>query len=180
MAVSTFTAVGRRRVAPSSSESIVVAIDLRKAAYEWSRYYLIGQQFSRHGGMRAILLSVETDMANSADPCSTSQKTHLWRFVAVGVAAAIVTVPSIFYDFVQDDHLLIVDNPTITSWRNLGHILTSDYFARIGYEGKVGYCRPLTNLSYLIDHTLWGLSPTGFHLTNVVMSIITTLALLLY
>ncbi len=90
----------------------------------------------------------------------------------VGLA---VTLPAVFYDFVQDDHLLIVDNPTITSWRNLGHILTSDYFARIGYEGKVGYYRPLTNLSYLIDHTLWGLSPTGFHLTNVVMSIITTL-----
>jgi tetratricopeptide (TPR) repeat protein len=96
-------------------------------------------------------------------------------YVFLGVITAVITAPSLFYDFVLDDHLLIVDNPTITSWGNLGHILASDYFARIGYQDMVGYYRPLTNLSYLVDHMLWGLSPTGFHLTNVVLGIVTTL-----
>ena len=105
----------------------------------------------------------------------TRRKSRPWIYVIVGFVSTILTIPSLYYDFVQDDHLLIVGNPGISSWRNIDHIVTSDYFARIGYQGRVGYYRPLTKLSFLADRTLWGLSPTGFHLTNVVLGLVSTL-----
>ena len=96
-------------------------------------------------------------------------------YVLLFLVGLFLSIPSIYFDFVQDDHILVVSNPTITNWSNLDDILTTDYFHREGYQGEIGYYRPLTKLSFLIDHTLWGLSPKGFHLTNVLLGVVTSI-----
>ncbi len=37
------------------------------------------------------------------------------------------------------------------------------------------YYRPLTNLSYYLDRSLWGMNPSGFHFTNFLLHILNTL-----
>ncbi|MCA9041225.1 MAG: hypothetical protein KDA65_12805 [Planctomycetaceae bacterium] len=71
--------------------------------------------------------------------------------------------PAITYDFVNwDDPWYVVENDLIKSWslQNLSHI---------GTEIAIRNYAPLTLYSYLIDHTLWGLWPGGYHLTNILL-----------
>jgi len=78
------------------------------------------------------------------------------------------------HGFVWDDNDIIVNNPLLG---NLGNIprffLTEDKVAT-----ATGYYRPLTYVSFALDRALWGLNPTGFKITNLVLH--TLVALLLY
>ncbi|MAT16193.1 MAG: hypothetical protein CMJ46_13095 [Planctomyces sp.] len=71
--------------------------------------------------------------------------------------------PSITYDFVNwDDTWYVVENDLIKSWTpgNLYHIAT---------EIAIRNYAPLTLYSYLIDYTIWGMWPGGYHLTNILL-----------
>jgi hypothetical protein len=46
----------------------------------------------------------------------------------------------------------------------IGQVATRGFFV-----GWAGFVRPLVVLSYLVDFWIWGLNPTGFHVTNVVL-----------
>ncbi|MBD3370448.1 hypothetical protein GF402_08825 [Candidatus Fermentibacteria bacterium] len=39
----------------------------------------------------------------------------------------------------------------------------------LGWGAEHGFLRPLTGLSFLLDHAVWGLRPFGYHLTNVLL-----------
>ncbi len=39
----------------------------------------------------------------------------------------------------------------------------------------IQYFRPLVSLSFLIDHAIWGMTPFGYHLTNLLLHLATTL-----
>jgi tetratricopeptide (TPR) repeat protein len=72
--------------------------------------------------------------------------------------------------FIWDDRLLIVENESIKEWRHLATNLTSDFFyfdKSPLIKEKKGYYRPLITLSYMVDYTLWGLNPLGYHFTNI-------------
>ncbi len=71
--------------------------------------------------------------------------------------------PSVNYDFVNwDDPAYIQHNPLITSWSlaNLKGIAT---------EVVTRNYAPLTIFALLLDHTIWGMDPFGYHATNVVL-----------
>jgi len=71
--------------------------------------------------------------------------------------------------FVYDDLNTVVQNPSIRHLRDIRAVLRFDLF------------RPLVNLSFAVDHALWGLNPLGFHLTNVMLhalSVVLVLVLL--
>ena len=77
------------------------------------------------------------------------------------------------HDFVWDDHDLIVDNTRIQTLDGpaLKSIFLDNFFkgkARVG-----GYYRPLVSLSYHLDYQLYGLSPSGFHFTNILINALT-------
>jgi tetratricopeptide (TPR) repeat protein len=59
--------------------------------------------------------------------------------------------------FVYDDHRTIVDNGSIHSLSDMRSIVLHDA------------TRPLVNLSYAIDRTVWGPAPIGFHVTSIVL-----------
>jgi hypothetical protein len=44
---------------------------------------------------------------------------------------------------------------------------------------SAGYLRPGTILSYVVDHQVWGLNPTGYHLTNILFHGLSAYALFL-
>ena len=85
----------------------------------------------------------------------------LGLFVATAAFAAFA--PALSAGFVSwDDSLLIVDNPLIRG-------LTGDHLRAQAVSVLGGIWQPLTWLSLALDHSLWGLEPAGFHLTNLLI-----------
>lgn len=69
---------------------------------------------------------------------------------------------TISFDFINwDDPSYILSNSLIRSWslENLAGICT---------ETVTRNYAPITIFSYLLDHTIWGLQPAGYHVSNVI------------
>lgn len=93
----------------------------------------------------------------------------LKRYKTVFQSAALVVLglvtfwQSVAFDFVNwDDVSYVQQNELIRSWSpsNLWGVAT---------ETVTRNYAPLTILSFLIDHTIWGDRPSGFHATNVLL-----------
>jgi len=72
--------------------------------------------------------------------------------------------------FVFDDKILVEANPLIKSIRLLPNIFKSgiyDYWA--GAQPYDRMYRPLQMFSYYLDYNLWGVNPSGFRFTNLVL-----------
>ncbi len=102
-------------------------------------------------------------------------KARTW--IALGL---IVFLASVSYanalrgGFVWDDWNLIAGNSHIKSWGNLGRKLTSDFFQRSldkPADQKAGYYRPIITLTYMLDYSLSGQNPLGYHITNLIWHI---------
>jgi protein O-mannosyl-transferase len=65
--------------------------------------------------------------------------------------------------FLYDDHPQIENNPYIHSFKYLGKIFGSHI------EGAANYYRPLMMFGFLVDFHLFGASPYGYHLVNVLL-----------
>lgn len=91
------------------------------------------------------------------------------RPILLAICALVYLVLAVFfpilnYEFVDlDTPVQLLNNPTVhgLSWANVKAILagkstTSSYY-------------PVRALSYALDYTIWGLNPTGFKLTNLLV-----------
>jgi len=79
--------------------------------------------------------------------------------IAVLALVALVVIcyaNSIGNAFVFDDLQVVLIDGRPTSFSHLMRMLTSSY-------------RPIRNLSYALDFGIWGASPFGFHLTNIII-----------
>jgi len=88
-------------------------------------------------------------------------------YLLVVLAALIPYLNTLTNGFVLDDVGQILLNKAVRSF-DLYFLFTSDYWA--GFEGRQsGLYRPLTSLSFALEHRLWGETPTFFHLTNLIL-----------
>lgn len=79
--------------------------------------------------------------------------------------------------FVWDDEQFIYNNAYVQNFE-VKQIFTENTIAGAGESST--YYRPLTTLSFAIDHAIWGLSPFGFHLTNTLLHLGAGLLLFFY
>jgi len=70
-----------------------------------------------------------------------------------------------------DDSISIIYNEDIKDFSRFGRVLTSSFF------GDKHYYRPLVPLSFMLDYHLFGLNPAIFHLTNVLLHVLTAIVL---
>lgn len=79
-------------------------------------------------------------------------------------AAFLVYLPVLQNKFVNlwDDNWYICNNPHIRS-------LNSGFLKWAIFGLHVSNWQPLTWISYAIDYSIWGLDPSGFHLTNIIL-----------
>lgn len=84
------------------------------------------------------------------------------------IAGAVVYANTLPHGFVWDDEILVVNNPSIRSLREIPSIFT----ARLFHGMRGNFYRPLQTLSYALDYSAWGLRPLGFHLSNVVIHLL--------
>lgn len=85
-------------------------------------------------------------------------------------------LPSFGNQFVWDDEQFIYRNEYVLT-ANISKIFSTNTIAGAGEQSD--YYRPLTTLSFAIDHAIWGLRPFGFHLANTLLHVISALLLLL-
>jgi tetratricopeptide (TPR) repeat protein len=81
-------------------------------------------------------------------------------------------------EFVWDDIGLVVRNDNLR-WSNLPRLLTGDFGELSAWESPGGLYRPVIYLTYLVDRTVWGLRPAGFHATNLAFHAAATILLFL-
>lgn len=89
--------------------------------------------------------------------------------VAIALAAIVPYLGALGNGFVWDDLHLIVRDSELDSARGVWLRLGQDFFAAARDPSMAGYWRPLVTLSFAADRWVWGLSPRGFHLTNLLL-----------
>jgi len=94
------------------------------------------------------------------------------------VALAVLTFGNTLRNgFVYDDPFIIEKGVYVKDWSNFFEIYSADYVEEWGAYVDPG--RPLTNLTYFVDYSLWGENPFGYHLTNLLLHLAATGALFL-
>jgi tetratricopeptide (TPR) repeat protein len=94
-----------------------------------------------------------------------------WLYPALLVLAAFVSFsPALLAGFVYDDHFEIEGNPYIKDFSHIKILLTKDtwYFSPSTYSNNY---RPVHMLTYLLVHSLFGLSPLAFHMTHLLLNV---------
>jgi len=106
---------------------------------------------------------------------STTIADRLWRnLICLGLILSVLIVYGQlpFFDFVFfDDHVYVAEKAQVIagiSWESLRWAFTAT---------DAGFWHPLTWISLMFDHELWGLNPGGYHLTNLLLHLIATLLL---
>ena len=92
-------------------------------------------------------------------------KTNVRAFLApmAFCAAALIVYAGAFHgDFHYDDSLTILDNPHLVDWRTfIGHL---DHMVR-----------PILYATFLVDRSLYGFEPGGYHALNLVLHVGSTI-----
>lgn len=105
----------------------------------------------------------------------------LIAFLVITVSAAIVFLPNLNSEFFLDDNILIKNNPYIRQLESVTSYLAQEdgILDREDWNDSfhTRYYRPLINFTYHIDYRLWGLNPAGFHFTNWLLHLLTSLLL---
>lgn len=78
---------------------------------------------------------------------------------------AVVYLGALDGPFVYDDRLTVLGNPSIHDLGSPAAIVLHDVF------------RPVVNLSYALDHALWGMDPFGYHVTNLLLHLVNVMLL---
>lgn len=102
-------------------------------------------------------------------------------YAVLFVLLALISFSTLNSEFLFiDDISLIVNNPQLNpSWSNLVLIFTRPlgqiYDAAYYPLTKFVYYRPALNLLYMFNATLWGINPVGFHISNLLLHLFTTI-----
>lgn len=91
--------------------------------------------------------------------------------VLIGLCFAVFG-QALWFDFIRfDDPTYVTENIKIQSPITLGGLTW------MILETSAGYWHPLTWLSFMLDYQLYGLNAAGYHLTNLLLHILSTLLL---
>jgi hypothetical protein len=95
------------------------------------------------------------------------------------VVALLIFVPTLGHDFVWDDRSILMPNRALGDWSRLGENLTSEFFRESQEPGAFDYWRPLVVLSHMVERSLFGDRPSGYHAVNVLLHAATSLLVFL-
>ena len=111
---------------------------------------------------------------------SFEDKFSWFCFPVIAFLVIIVYFPTFTGGFILDDRLLIENNSYITEAHSIVSYLSqedgiTDDLDKHNYH--TGYYRPLVNLTYWMDYSLWGMNACGFRITNLVLHLLSCLLL---
>ncbi len=102
-----------------------------------------------------------------------AMKSQMVPIVSLGFIVLFSFGIAVSFGFVNwDDPWYVINNPLIKSWH-------PDNLQKIATQVVTRNYAPLTVLSFLIDHSLYGLWAGGYHLTNILLHAINTILVFL-
>lgn len=118
------------------------------------------------------------ELINNPSMFALIKKTSLIKLILILFAVGFITYASSFKNqFVWDDTHFFYQNQLTQSLTRVNEIFLTNTTAGAGVSSN--YYRPLTTLSFAIDHQLWGWNPIGLHLTNTLFHVINAILLFL-
>lgn len=114
-----------------------------------------------------MLLKSQKITNNTSIRTLSSFSASLLILMIVAVSCA-VYFNALFNDFVYDDYPQIVENHALRDLGNLPRVFVKDVWSFMG-GGQSNYYRPLMHAIYMVNYALFGLSPWGFHLVNILL-----------
>lgn len=105
-------------------------------------------------------------------------KERRYQFYFIGAVILVIYAKTVLFNFTyMDDNVLVLVNKFfLKDLRNILEAFRSDAFGReIGH-----YYRPLLTVSFILDAQLSGISPVIYHLTNIILHIVSTCLLLVF
>jgi tetratricopeptide (TPR) repeat protein len=96
--------------------------------------------------------------------------------IVVAVVTALPYLSSLSYEFVYDDHGVIVENSFLHDPANFRSVATLRTFHD---PHVIDGQRPGVLVSYFTDRAIWGLNPAGWHATNLALHLVATLLVFL-
>ncbi|MDP3888438.1 MAG: hypothetical protein Q8Q24_00185 [bacterium] len=92
----------------------------------------------------------------------------------------LVYLNSLVNGFVWDDEEQILKNPVVQHFSNLGLVFSSSTFNGGGANPTGWFYRPLMTFSYLVNFSIWGNNPFGFHLFQVLIHLVNACLVFLF
>lgn len=89
--------------------------------------------------------------------------------VLSAIVAGLLYLPTLRHEFVWDDRSLIQENRFLDDWSRWRENLGGDFFLRSSTPERIGHWRPAVTLSYMVDRSVFGKEPAGYHATNVLL-----------
>ncbi|HUV60416.1 MAG TPA: tetratricopeptide repeat protein [Desulfatiglandales bacterium] len=110
---------------------------------------------------------------------STQYKNRILPLLVLCVLITASYLPTFSGEFILDDRPLVKDNLFIREFSRPAHYLShEDGVSDQSLSGyHTGYYRPLVNLFYAIDYKIWGMRPSGFRATNLILHLLTCIML---
>jgi tetratricopeptide (TPR) repeat protein len=108
----------------------------------------------------------------SAPPRSLLDRPYVLPAFACGLTF-LLYIGALRFGFVYDDRIQILDNPMLRSWSSLPSYFTSHVWA-FDPSLPANYWRPLFLLWLLINRTLFGYAPLGWHFTALALHVAVT------
>lgn len=105
---------------------------------------------------------------------------HFLRALLVGGIAAAVYLNTLSADFTLDDIPIIKENELITDLGNVPKFFTTNYWGENPKNPDKSLYRPLTILSYALNHAAHKLDPTGYHIVNVLLHAVASVLLYVF
>jgi protein O-mannosyl-transferase len=118
----------------------------------------------------------EREQTRAAFAAARRERAYPWIVVAAALAVYAQTLAG---GFTYDDVPIVAENPLITSLANAAAIFRTDYWGGTPDAVDRSLYRPLTILSYAINHALHGLRPAGYHFVNILLHAAASLVLFL-
>ncbi|HYA14806.1 MAG TPA: hypothetical protein VEF33_10755, partial [Syntrophales bacterium] len=105
-------------------------------------------------------------------PKLSDNRCDLWIILSLVILTLTIYWQVKNHEFTNyDDNLYVTENPHVQA----GFTFETIKWAFANYD--VGHWHPLTWLSFILDYKLYGLNPSGYHLTNLFLHVINTMLL---
>ena len=123
-------------------------------------------------GPQSARVSARNERREKARERSRSRNEERVLLLAILAITALAYLNSLDGQFVYDDRLQVLKNPTLNSLGNIPRMFTQGVwqFLNSGDQNAVGpYYRPVFNIALIINHQLFGLEVFGWHLFSLLV-----------
>ncbi len=121
-----------------------------------------------------------SDIANAQSVTGVGEGVSFRRLLptmlVVGVIGLLVYASVLGLSFIWDDEVVVVQNQFIRGWQHVPQMFSN--LANRGGGEPGGFYRPIQDVSYACDYALWGLNPTGYHVVNLVLHLMTVMLII--